>query len=114
VPADLPGIEHVITSNEAFHLPKLPKRMVIVGGGYIAVEFAGIFNGLGVDVTLVYRGPTSCAASTRTCAPTWPSEIEKRGIKVILGTASTSGSKRRPTGLVSVLANGHVSGPPRW
>ncbi|MBT3071193.1 glutathione-disulfide reductase [Rhodomicrobium sp. Az07] len=53
---DIPGIEHAITSNEAFHLEELPKKIVIVGGGYIAVEFAGIFNGLGVDVELVYRG----------------------------------------------------------
>ena len=52
----LPGIEHAITSNEAFHLPELPRRAVVVGGGYIAVEFAGIFNGLGSDVVLVYRG----------------------------------------------------------
>ena len=54
---ELPGIEHAITSNEAFFLPELPKRVVVVGGGYIAVEFAGIFHGLGSDVTQVYRGP---------------------------------------------------------
>jgi glutathione reductase (NADPH) len=51
----IPGAEHAITSNEAFHLPELPRRIVIAGGGYIAVEFAGIFNGLGVETTLVYR-----------------------------------------------------------
>ena len=55
-PKDVPGIEHAISSNEAFHLESLPKSIVIVGGGYIAVEFAGIFNGLGVDTTLIYRG----------------------------------------------------------
>jgi len=53
---NFPGREHVITSNEAFHLERLPQRVTIVGGGYIAVEFAGIFHGLGVDTTLVYRG----------------------------------------------------------
>lgn len=52
----VPGIEHAITSNEAFDLPALPKRVLIVGGGYIAVEFAGIFKGLGAQVTLSYRG----------------------------------------------------------
>jgi len=52
----IPGIEHVISSNEAFHLPELPKRVVIQGGGYIALEFAGIFSGFGSDVTVVYRG----------------------------------------------------------
>ena len=52
----IPGIEHAITSNEAFHLPHLPKHVVIQGGGYIAVEFAGMFAGFGSHVTLVYRG----------------------------------------------------------
>jgi glutathione reductase (NADPH) len=54
---EFPGSEHVITSNEAFYLDELPKRAVVVGGGYIAVEFAGIFAGLGVEVDLIYRGP---------------------------------------------------------
>jgi len=53
---DFMGSEHVITSNEAFYLPELPKRIVVVGGGYIAVEFAGIFHGLGAEVTQLYRG----------------------------------------------------------
>jgi glutathione reductase (NADPH) len=53
---DIPGIEHAITSNEALDLPELPKSIVIVGGGYIAVEFAGVFNALGSDVHLVVRG----------------------------------------------------------
>ncbi|MEO0343131.1 MAG: glutathione-disulfide reductase [Pseudomonadota bacterium] len=51
-----PGIEHAITSNEVFHLSAQPKRIMIVGGGYIACEFAGIFNGLGTQVTQIYRG----------------------------------------------------------
>lgn len=53
---EIPGIEHAITSNEAFYLEKLPPRVAIVGGGFIACEFAGIFNGLGSDVTQLYRG----------------------------------------------------------
>ena len=53
---DFPGREHVITSNEAFFLESLPRRALVVGGGYIAVEFAGIFKGLGVETTLSYRG----------------------------------------------------------
>lgn len=52
----LPGSEHAITSNEAFNLEQLPKSILIAGGGYIAVEFANIFHGLGVETTLVYRG----------------------------------------------------------
>ena len=51
------GSEHVVSSNEAFYLDEFPDKVVIVGGGYIAVEFAGIFNGLGADTTLLYRGP---------------------------------------------------------
>jgi glutathione reductase (NADPH) len=54
---EIPGIEHAITSNEAFHLERLPERVIVVGGGYIAVEFAGIFHGLGSRVTQLYRGP---------------------------------------------------------
>jgi glutathione reductase (NADPH) len=54
---DIPGREHAITSNEIFDLPAFPERLVVVGGGYIAVEFAGIFNGLGSQVTQLYRGP---------------------------------------------------------
>jgi len=54
---EIPGIEHAITSNEAFHLAELPKRIVVVGGGYIAVEFAGIFKGLGAQTAQLYRGP---------------------------------------------------------
>lgn len=53
---DFPGSEHVITSDEAFHLPALPPRVLVVGGGYIACEFAGIFHGLGSEVHQVYRG----------------------------------------------------------
>ena len=53
---DIPGIEHTITSNEIFYLEEQPKRMVVVGGGFIAVEFASIMDGLGTDVTLMYRG----------------------------------------------------------
>eukprot|EP00751_Fragilariopsis_kerguelensis_P011742 CAMPEP_0170774614 /NCGR_PEP_ID=MMETSP0733-20121128/10059_1 /TAXON_ID=186038 /ORGANISM="Fragilariopsis kerguelensis, Strain L26-C5" /LENGTH=548 /DNA_ID=CAMNT_0011117197 /DNA_START=128 /DNA_END=1775 /DNA_ORIENTATION=+ len=53
---DLPGIEHTISSNEIFYLEKQPKSMVIVGGGFIALEFAQIMHGLGTEVTLMYRG----------------------------------------------------------
>lgn len=55
-PANIPGIEHAITSNEIFDIEELPKRILIVGGGYIASEFACIFNGLGSETTQYYRG----------------------------------------------------------
>jgi cation diffusion facilitator CzcD-associated flavoprotein CzcO len=54
---EVPGRELAITSNEAFYLEQFPERVVVVGGGYIAVEFAGIFAGLGAATTLIYRGP---------------------------------------------------------
>src|SRR5579864_7375322 len=52
----IPGIERAMNSDQAFHLSRLPHSIAIVGGGYIAVEFASIFNGLGVETSLVYRG----------------------------------------------------------
>jgi len=104
-PEDLPGVEHAITSEEAFHLPELPKRILIAGGGYIAVEFAGIFAGLGVDTTLIYRGPNILRGFDDDVRAHLAGEIEKRGIKVILGCQHTSIEKTE-TGLVSHLGNG--------
>src|SRR5690606_23403275 len=54
--ATVEGIDHAITSNEVFHLPEMPRRIAIVGAGYIALEFAGVFNGLGAETTVIYRG----------------------------------------------------------
>jgi glutathione reductase (NADPH) len=105
VPETMTGIEHVITSEEAFHLPELPKRILIAGGGYIAVEFAGIFAGLGVETTLVYRGPNILRGFDDDVRAHLAGEIEKRGIKVILGCQHSSIEKTE-TGLVNHLENG--------
>lgn len=83
---DFPGSEHVISSNEAFFLKKLPERIIIVGGGYIAVEFAGIFNGLGVDTTLVYRGPLFMRGFDDELRHFLAEEIQKKGIKLLFNT----------------------------
>lgn len=83
---DIPGAEHAISSNEAFHLAELPEKIVIVGGGYIAVEFAGIFNGLGVDVTLVYRGDEIMRGFDADIRSHLRSEMVKKGITVLLNT----------------------------
>jgi glutathione reductase (NADPH) len=104
-PEDLPGVEHAITSEEAFHLPELPRRILIAGGGYIAVEFAGIFAGLGVETTLIYRGPNILRGFDDDVRAHLAGEIEKRGIKVILGCQHTSIEKTE-SGLVSHLGNG--------
>ncbi len=82
VPGNLPGHELAITSNEAFHLERLPRRIVIVGGGYIAVEFAGIFNGLGVETILVYRGEQILRGFDEDLRSHLASEMTKKGIEI--------------------------------
>jgi len=77
------GIEHVISSNEALHLTELPKRILIQGGGYIAVEFACIFAGLGSEVTLVYRGENILRGFDDDVRTHLRTEMERRGIKVL-------------------------------
>jgi glutathione reductase (NADPH) len=76
----LPGSEHAITSNEAFHLPTLPKKVIIVGGGYIGAEFAGIFHGLDVDVTQLYWGPLFLRGFDDDCRKTLAEEMKKKGV----------------------------------
>ena len=88
--AKIAGLELAISSNEAFHLQELPKRILIQGGGYIAVEFACIFNGLGSEVTLVYRGENILRGFDDDLRAHLRSEMERRGIKVI--TRQTVGS----------------------
>jgi glutathione reductase (NADPH) len=104
VPADLPGIEHAITSDQAFHLETLPKSVVVVGGGYIAVEFAGIFAGLGVKTTLLYRGPNILRGFDEDVRTHLTRELERRGITVVLGSQHQS-IEKTDRGLVSRLTN---------
>ena len=79
----IPGLEHVISSNEALHLEELPRRIVIQGGGYIAVEFACIFAGLGSKVTLVYRGENILRGFDEEVRAHLRHEMERRGVTVI-------------------------------
>jgi glutathione reductase (NADPH) len=81
----IPGIEHVISSNEVFHLPTLPRRILIQGGGYIALEFACIFAGFGCDVTLVYRGDNILRGFDEDVRDHVRSEMEKAGITILTG-----------------------------
>jgi glutathione reductase (NADPH) len=81
----VPGIEHVISSNEAFHPKELPKRIVIQGGGYIALEFAGIFAGFGSGVTVVYRGDNILRGFDDDVRTHVRAEMEKRGITILTG-----------------------------
>ena len=91
---EVPGIEHAVTSNEMFHLETLPKRAAVVGGGYIAVEFAGILNGLGVDTTLIYRGPLILRGFDADVRATVAEELEKKGIALRMDTDVSHLEKR--------------------
>ncbi|MFF7065809.1 glutathione-disulfide reductase [Pseudomonas sp. NPDC008258] len=77
---DIPGKDLAITSNEAFYLKDLPRRVLVVGGGYIAVEFAGIFQGLGADTTLLYRGDLFLRGFDGSVRTHLKEELEKRGL----------------------------------
>ena len=81
---DIPGAELAITSNEAFHLDKLPERALVVGGGYIAVEFASIFNGLGVQTTLAYRGAQLLRGFDADLGVRLAEEMKRKGVSVLL------------------------------
>ena len=89
----IPGLEHCITSNEALQLPTLPRRIVIVGGGYIAVEFAGIFAGLGARVTVVHRGPQLLRGFDDDVRHHLREELVRKGIDVRLDSQAHA---RRP------------------
>ena len=86
VKPEIKGAELGITSNEIFHLEKLPERMLIVGGGYIACEFAGIMNGMGVEVTQYYRGAQILRGFDDEARGLVSEEMCQNGIKLHLGT----------------------------
>ena len=79
---EIPGHEHAISSNEAFFLKELPKRVLVVGGGYIAVEFAGIFHGLGAKTSLLYRGDMFLRGFDGAVRKHLHEELVKRGMDV--------------------------------
>jgi glutathione reductase (NADPH) len=99
------GIEHVISSNEAFHLERLPRRIVIQGGGYIALEFACIFAGFGSDVTVVYRGDNILRGFDDDVRAHVRSEMEKEGISIITG-CTVEKVEKSGEGYVSHLSSG--------
>ncbi|MCR9111782.1 MAG: glutathione-disulfide reductase [Rhodobacteraceae bacterium] len=86
VKPDLPGAEDAITSNEIFHLDSLPKSILIIGGGYIACEFAGILNGLGVEVTQYYRGAQILRGFDEEARGLISEEMIQNGVDLHLGT----------------------------
>lgn len=103
----VPGAEFAISSNEAFHLDELPGRVVVVGGGYISVEFASIFNGLGVDTTLIYRGERLLKEFDADLGGFLAAEMQNKGVRMrfrsnITGIARTADDKA----LRATLADG--------
>ncbi|MBL6864145.1 MAG: glutathione-disulfide reductase [Rhodospirillales bacterium] len=103
----IPGIEHAITSNEALELPILPKKVVIVGGGYIAVEFAGIFSGFGSSVTEIIRGEEVLRGFDNDIRKSLSEEMRKRDIKILAKTEVTE-IKKSGQNLLVTLNSGSV------
>lgn len=100
----VPGAELGITSNEAFHLERMPRRPLIVGGGYIGVEFAGIFHGLGAQVTLVHRGALFLRGFDDDLRRTLAEEMRKREIELRFG-AVIAKIEPKPGDLIRVTLN---------
>ncbi len=101
----LPGVEHTITSNEVFNMDNFPERVVVAGGGYVAVEFAGIFCGLGAQTTLLYRGEEILRGFDDDLRVGLHEEYSKKGIRVICGHVFTE-IGRTQNGLVGGITDG--------
>jgi glutathione reductase (NADPH) len=102
----IPGRELAITSNEAFHLERLPASVIVVGGGYIAVEFASIFNGLGVKTTLAYRGAKLLRGFDHELGERLAGEMAKKGVGILLNTNVTGLAKRADGSIDATLTDG--------
>ncbi|MEY3037863.1 MAG: glutathione-disulfide reductase, partial [Pseudomonadota bacterium] len=105
---EIPGKEHAITSNEVFDLDQFPKRVMVVGGGYIAIEFAGIFAGLGADAELVYRGDLFLRGFDQEVREFTATEVARKGVKLSFNTDVKSISKRSDGALDVELSSGEV------
>jgi glutathione reductase (NADPH) len=103
----LPGSQYAITSNEAFYLPKLPEKVIVVGGGYIGVEFAGIFHGLGARTTQLYRGELFLRGFDDDIRTTLADEMRKRGVDLRF-KADISKIEKIGAVLKATLTDGHV------
>lgn len=103
----IPGVEHAISSNEVFYLPEQPKRIIIVGGGYIAVEFAGIFNGIGSDVVLLNRGESLLKNFDKELGDKLTTAMKTKGIDIRMRTVPASITKNAD-GLEVILSDGTI------
>lgn len=102
---EIPGAEFAVTSNDLFSLEALPKKAIVVGGGYIAVEFACIFDGLGVDVTQLYRGPMFLRGFDDDVRAHLAEQVKARGIDLRLETNVTA-IEKRGEGIRATLTDG--------
>lgn len=102
---NIPGRDLIITSNEAFHLERFPRHVVIIGGGYIAVEFAGIFNGLGAEVVQLYRSPLFLRGFDDDLRTFVRDELAKKGIDVRM-QRTVEAIEGRPGDLTVHLSDG--------
>ena len=105
---ELPGREHAISSNEAFFLEKLPKRVLVIGGGYIAVEFASIFHGLGAQTSLLYRGDLFLRGFDGAVRRHLKEELEKRGMDLQFNADLERIDKQADGSLKATLKDGRV------
>jgi glutathione reductase (NADPH) len=103
---EIPGREHAIGSNEAFFLKELPKRVLVVGGGYIAVEFAGIFHGLGANTTLLYRGDLFLRGFDGSVRKHLQEELTKRGLDLQFNADIARIDKQADGSLKATLKDG--------
>lgn len=104
----LPGNELCIFSNEAFHLAELPKAIAIAGGGYIAVEFANIFHGLGVETTLIYRGAEILSRFDMDLRRTLHETMERKGIRILCRSVAEKVEKGADGRLDVTVTDGEV------
>ena len=105
---DIPGREHAITSNEAFYLDELPRRVLVVGGGYIAVEFASIFHGCGADTTLLYRGELFLRGFDGSLRDHLKDELIKKGLDLQFNADITRIDKQADGTLLATLEDGRT------
>jgi len=105
---DIPGREHAISSNEAFFLEQLPKRVLVVGGGYIAVEFASIFHGLGAQTSLLYRGDLFLRGFDGAVREHLREELSKKGVDLQFNADIASLARQADGSLAATLKDGRV------
>nr|WP_232848843.1 glutathione-disulfide reductase [Amphritea pacifica] len=103
---EFPGNEHVISSNEVFYLDQFPKRAIVVGGGYIAVEFAGIFAGLGAETSLIYRGDLFLRGFDQEVREFTAAEVAKKNISLRFNNNIEKIEKQADGSLLAHLTDG--------